>query len=60
MEHLSWSLIVKLNIFETVKKQIQLEIQTSKLEKKKDLNKKSLACRAVSVSWGKNKPRNIT
>lgn len=47
--------------FETVKKQIQLEIQTSKLEKKKkDLNKKSLACRAVSVSWGKNKPRNIT
>lgn len=46
--------------FETVKKQIQLEIQTSKLGKKKDLNKKSLACRAVSVSWGKNKPRNIT
>lgn len=45
--------------FETVKKQIQLEIQTSKLEKK-DLNKKSLACRAVSVSWGENKPRNIT
>lgn len=60
MEHLSWKSDRQTKYFETVKKQIQLEIQTSKLEKKKDLNKKSLACRAVSVSWGENKPRNIT
>lgn len=35
MEHLSWKSDRQTKYFETVKKQIQLEIQTSKLEKKR-------------------------